>query len=160
VIERALAALATGTRVAGEVAPLLIETDRDLLADLDDVLANDRVPAGDVLGALRNLPPRWKPYHEYTVPKFVAEIGRLDDREPAEVLLALDVRTVGREHLVLLQLHHSGRARRVQAPGEHPGAGRPELCIHGLDVPHDRLQKLGRRRSIRVRLVDAEQVLR
>src|SRR5437660_12031738 len=46
VIERALAALATGTRVAGEVAPLLIATDRDLLADLDDVLANDRVPAG------------------------------------------------------------------------------------------------------------------
>jgi S-DNA-T family DNA segregation ATPase FtsK/SpoIIIE len=77
VIERAMAQLATGTKVAGDATSLLIETERDLLADLDEVLGNERVPAGDVLGALRNVAPRWKPYAEFTVPKLTAALKDL-----------------------------------------------------------------------------------
>ncbi|MEU0462489.1 hypothetical protein ABZ215_00635 [Amycolatopsis sp. NPDC006131] len=54
-----------------------IENDRDLLADLDTVLDDERLPAGDVLGALRSLAPGWKPYRDYTVPRFVAAVKKL-----------------------------------------------------------------------------------
>lgn len=74
IIERAMAQLDPGTRVAGDLPTRQIENDRDLLTDLDTVLESDRVPAGDVLGALRNLAPNWRPYRDYTVPAFAAAL--------------------------------------------------------------------------------------
>ena len=62
------------------------------------------------------------------------------------------------QHLAVADAHHRGRARRVQPAGEDPGAGRPELRVQGVEVAHDPLQHLGRRR-LAVGLVDAEQVL-
>ncbi len=38
------------------------EDSRDLLADLDTVLGNERVPAADVPALLRDLAPNWEPY--------------------------------------------------------------------------------------------------
>ncbi|PRX45340.1 S-DNA-T family DNA segregation ATPase FtsK/SpoIIIE [Prauserella shujinwangii] len=77
VIARAMGQLAPGTPVAGDRPAPQIEQDRDLLADLDTVLGTERVPAGDVLGALRNLAPRWRPYQDHTVPTFVAALKEL-----------------------------------------------------------------------------------
>jgi S-DNA-T family DNA segregation ATPase FtsK/SpoIIIE len=79
IIARAMAQLAPATPVAGD-RPMLrvVETERDLLDDLDEVLPQTgRVPAGDVLGALRNLAPKWKPYTELTVPTLVAALAEL-----------------------------------------------------------------------------------
>ena len=57
------------------------------------------------------------------------EIGRLDDGEAADVLLALGERAVGHEHVAVLRPHHRGGAGRVQAAGEHPGAGGLQLLV-------------------------------
>ena len=57
------------------------------------------------------------------------EVGRLDDRESADVLLALGERAVGHEHLAVLEPDHRGRAGRVQPAGEDPDAGRHHLVI-------------------------------
>jgi hypothetical protein len=81
-----------------------------------------------------------------------------DDPEPADVLLALGERPVGDEHVAAAGPQDRGRVRRVQAAGEHPGARGPHLGVHRVDVAHDRLEDLGRRR-VPVRLVDAQQVL-
>jgi S-DNA-T family DNA segregation ATPase FtsK/SpoIIIE len=35
-----------------------------------------------VLGALRNLAPKWKPYAEFTVPTLVAALGELGIKVP------------------------------------------------------------------------------
>ena len=86
------------------------------------------------------------------------QVGRPDDPEPADVLLALGERPVGDEHVAAVRPQHGGRVRRVQAAGEDPGARRLHLGVHRVDVAHDRLEDL-RRRRIPVRLVDAEQVL-
>src|SRR6266511_2741082 len=86
------------------------------------------------------------------------EIGRLDDREPADVLLALGERAVGGEHVAVPEPHHRGRARGVQASGEDPCAGGLELLVQGVEVPSHLLEDL-RRGRVPVRLVDAEQVL-
>ncbi|WP_216210591.1 cell division protein FtsK [Amycolatopsis aidingensis] len=77
VIARAMGLLGEGTPVAGDRPAPQIETERDLLADLDEVLGTERVPAGDVLGALRNLAPRWRPYADYTVPTLRADVKAL-----------------------------------------------------------------------------------
>jgi S-DNA-T family DNA segregation ATPase FtsK/SpoIIIE len=77
VIARAMGQLGEGTPTAGDRPTPQIERDRDLLADLDEVLGTERVPAGDVLGALRNLAPRWRPYADHTVPTFVAALKEL-----------------------------------------------------------------------------------
>ena len=84
IIARAMAQLAQGTPVEGD-RPMLVEviTDRDLLDDLVEVLPDvGRVPAGDVLGALRNLAPKWKPYAEYTVPGLVAALAEIGVKVP------------------------------------------------------------------------------
>src|SRR4029079_11577470 len=86
------------------------------------------------------------------------EIGGADDREPAEVLLALDIRAVGDQRLVPFLLHDRGRAGVVQAPGEHPHAGLLHLFAQGMDLAHDALQ-IDRRRRHAVGLVDTDQVL-
>src|SRR5689334_4190373 len=51
------------------------------------------------------------------------EIRRIDDRESAEMLFALDVWSVRRQHVIALQTKHRRRARIVQASREDPGAG-------------------------------------
>lgn len=78
VIERALSLLATGTRIEGQVPPLQIETDRDLLEDVAEVMGQgtERIPAGDLLGALRKHAPKWKPYRELNVPKLAAALKK------------------------------------------------------------------------------------
>ncbi|HYQ66161.1 MotA/TolQ/ExbB proton channel family protein [Actinophytocola sp.] len=75
IIDRAMDLLDPATPLAGRRPVLAIETSRDLLEDLDDVLDNDPVPAGEVIGALRTLAPNWRPYRDLTVPKLVAELS-------------------------------------------------------------------------------------
>src|ERR1700754_202381 len=87
------------------------------------------------------------------------EVGHPDDRESAEVLLALDVRPVGHEQVAVAHAHDRGGARRVQTCGEHPRPRLLHLPVHRLQLAHDRLEHLGRR-WVTVGLVDAEQVLR
>jgi S-DNA-T family DNA segregation ATPase FtsK/SpoIIIE len=64
VIARAVAQAAPGVR-AGAAAPAAIET-RDLLGDLDEVLAHERVRLADLPALLRDLAPAWGPYRTLT----------------------------------------------------------------------------------------------
>ena len=80
--------------------------------------------------------------------------------EAADVLLALDERPVGHEHVASPSARSTvavlGGCRppvNTQAPAAFISS------IERVDVAHDRLQDLGRRRRA-VGLVDAEQVLR
>src|SRR5689334_18500401 len=50
------------------------------------------------------------------------EIRRFDDREAADVLLALGVRAVGHPQVTVLQPDDGGRAGLVQAAAEYPDA--------------------------------------
>ncbi|RBM24203.1 hypothetical protein DI005_00775 [Prauserella sp. PE36] len=101
VIERAMGQLAPGTRREGQAAPLLIETDRDLLDDTAEVLGTttERIPAGDLLGALRKHAPKWKPYRDLTVPKLVealtaegVKVARTGNRNLIDPATVRDVR--------------------------------------------------------------------
>lgn len=74
IIDRAMDLLDPRTPVAGDRPTLAIDTSRDLLEDLDEVLDSDPVPAGEVIGALRTLAPTWRPYKDLTVPKLVAAL--------------------------------------------------------------------------------------
>src|SRR6185437_2390349 len=87
------------------------------------------------------------------------EVGRLDDGEPAQVLLAFGERAVGHQDLAVLAPQHGGRARGVQAAVEDPGTGVLGLLDHIGDALHDRAEHLGRRHGAAGRSVDAEQVL-
>ena len=78
--------------------------------------------------------------------------------EPADVLLALGVRTVGHQQLAVAQAHDGRRARRMQAAVEDPRAGGPGLLDQRVDIAHDAFQDF-RRRGSAIGLVDAEQVL-
>jgi S-DNA-T family DNA segregation ATPase FtsK/SpoIIIE len=60
-----------------------LEAVRDLLDDLDEVLDEDPVPAGEVIGALRTLAPTWRPYKDLTVPKLVAQLAEFGIKVPA-----------------------------------------------------------------------------
>jgi S-DNA-T family DNA segregation ATPase FtsK/SpoIIIE len=84
IIDRAMAQLSPGTPVHNDRPALrVVEVERDLLDDLGEVLPDTgRVPAGDVLGALRNLAPRWKPYAEFTVPTLVAALAEMGIKVP------------------------------------------------------------------------------
>src|SRR5262245_11087437 len=86
------------------------------------------------------------------------EVGRADDRQPADVLLALGVRPVGHQHLVAADAHDGRGARRVQPAGEDPRAGGLHLVLQGGDVARDPVE-VDRRRRVAVGLHDAEQVL-
>src|SRR5207237_2355605 len=86
------------------------------------------------------------------------EVGRLDDREPADVLFALRKRAVGRQHVAALDPDDGGRARGVQPTGEDPRACGLQLLADGIDVAHHVVQHLGRWR-VAVGLINAEQVL-
>src|SRR5262245_26485816 len=48
------------------------------------------------------------------------EIGRLDDGEAADVLLALGERTICHEHVAVTKLHDRCSTGRMQASGKHP----------------------------------------
>jgi S-DNA-T family DNA segregation ATPase FtsK/SpoIIIE len=84
IIDRAMGQLVAGTPVhADRPTARLVEVERDILDDLHEVLPDtERVPAGDALGALRNLAPKWKPYTEFTVPSFVAALAELGVKVP------------------------------------------------------------------------------
>ena len=74
------------------------------------------------------------------------QVGGLDDPEAAELLLGLGERTVGGDDLAALAADHRGGGRRVQAAGEHPGAGRLQLGVEGvhrLVRPLDLLRRTG-----------------
>src|SRR5688500_18130344 len=86
------------------------------------------------------------------------EVRRLDDREAAELLLALDERPVGDEHVVSRRAEHGGRARRMQPAGEHPASRRLEFLPDDADLAHHRLEDLGGRRRAVGGLIDADEV--
>lgn len=71
VIARAAAAVAPGTPVEATGAAPAIEA-RDLLADLDQVLGQERVRLADVPALLRKLAPAWPPYRDLTGVQFRA----------------------------------------------------------------------------------------
>jgi S-DNA-T family DNA segregation ATPase FtsK/SpoIIIE len=83
IIDRAMAQLARGTAVSGDRPLPQLETARDLLDDLDQVLDADPVPAGEVIGALRTLAPAWRPYKDLTVHKLVAALAEDGIKVPA-----------------------------------------------------------------------------
>ncbi len=83
IIERSMTQLAPGTPVAGDRPVPEVETSRDLLTDLDEILDSNPVPAGEVIGALRTLAPNWRPYKELTVPKLVAALAELRIKVPS-----------------------------------------------------------------------------
>ncbi|RSN32384.1 hypothetical protein DL990_20160 [Amycolatopsis sp. WAC 01416] len=57
---------------------------RDLIEDLATVMTGDEpVNAGDLVGALRNLDPGYKPYKELTKPKLVKELDALGIKPPS-----------------------------------------------------------------------------
>jgi hypothetical protein len=74
------------------------------------------------------------------------------------MLLALGEGTIGREHLAVVEPKHRGRAGSMEPAGEDPGTGRLQLLVHGIDVAHDRLERLARRQRS-FGLVQREQVL-
>jgi S-DNA-T family DNA segregation ATPase FtsK/SpoIIIE len=63
-IERSLEAIERrGKGLPGASSPRpAAEAPRELLADLDEVLSDERVPAADVPALLRDLAPDWGPY--------------------------------------------------------------------------------------------------
>jgi S-DNA-T family DNA segregation ATPase FtsK/SpoIIIE len=65
VIERAVAKAASGTRMAAGTPVPAIES-RDLLADLDSVVGQDRAKVADLPALLRDLAPTWGPYRTLT----------------------------------------------------------------------------------------------
>jgi S-DNA-T family DNA segregation ATPase FtsK/SpoIIIE len=83
IIDRAMTNLAAGTPTAGDRPVAPVDTSRDLLDDLDEVLATESVPAGQVIGALRTLVPTWRHYKALTVPKLVAELAALGVKVPS-----------------------------------------------------------------------------
>src|SRR6478672_9815437 len=85
------------------------------------------------------------------------EIGRFDDGESAEVLLAFHEWSVGHERVAILHANDGRRARWMQTAGEHPAARRLELPVQGREVLHDGAKHFGRRDRA-VGLVNAQQV--
>lgn len=65
VIARAVSNAAPGTPVGGGAPVPAIET-RDLLADLDSVLGDERLKLRDLVGLLRGLAPAWPRYQQMT----------------------------------------------------------------------------------------------
>src|SRR6476646_7417945 len=86
------------------------------------------------------------------------EVARAYDQAASDVLLALGVGPVGGQQLAVARAHDGGRAGRVQAAVEDPGAGRFDLVDERIDVAHDLIEHLGRGR-VPVGLVDAQQVV-
>src|ERR1700744_2045648 len=83
------------------------------------------------------------------------QVRRLDDPEPAEVLLGLGERPIGGDDLAALGPDHGGRGGVLKATGEHPGPGLPDLFVEARDAL---VGVLGRRGLEPVR-VNGQQVL-
>jgi hypothetical protein len=88
----------------------------------------------------------------------LVEVGGVDDVDPADVLLPLEVRTVGDEYVSFPHPDDGRGGRRVQSRGEHPDAGGPHLVVERGEVAHHPLEYLGWGRAA-IGLIDAEQVL-
>src|SRR4051812_32951959 len=87
------------------------------------------------------------------------EVGGLDDREAADVLLALGERAVGGQDLAVLRAQRRGGARLVQAAREDPDALVAHLLVDGGDVLDDLLELIARGGGALGGLDDGEQVL-
>src|SRR5438105_1299528 len=77
-------------------------------------------------------------------PEGGVEVVCPDHPEAADVLLAFGERAVGGEDLAVLDSDDGRGGRRMEPAAEHPGAGRLELGVEGVDVAIDRLHLLGR----------------
>ena len=86
------------------------------------------------------------------------QVGRLDDGEPAEVLLALGERAVGDQHVTVVRPQHGRRVGRVQARRRTP-TRRPPSCPGSTLPGHGRWWPAPPVPGGTVGLVDAEQVL-
>jgi S-DNA-T family DNA segregation ATPase FtsK/SpoIIIE len=79
IIHRGLAAIAErGRRLPGGHLDTPTVQERDLLADLDQVLSSEPVPAADVPALLRDHAPQWAPYRRLTgktLREQLAELG-------------------------------------------------------------------------------------
>lgn len=77
VIARAMDNLQPGTPVDGDGPTFEQPEERGLLDDLDAVLDNDPVPAGDVAARLRDHAPDWGPYQGLSRSQLVAQLADL-----------------------------------------------------------------------------------
>ncbi|KDN23213.1 FtsK/SpoIIIE domain-containing protein [Amycolatopsis rifamycinica] len=78
VIARAMAQLKPGTPVAGARPAQALETARDLLEDVADVLGDDeKAKATDVVARLRQLAPSYRPYQGLNADKLASQLGEL-----------------------------------------------------------------------------------
>ena len=68
-----MANVAPGTSVEASAPVAAIEA-RDLLADLDQVLGDDRVKLRDAVGLLRKLAPAWSRYERMTAKQLAADL--------------------------------------------------------------------------------------
>src|SRR5690625_919724 len=87
------------------------------------------------------------------------EVGRLDQGETTQVLLALDERTVGHQRVTAVVAYDRRDLGRLQSEVEHPRTGRLHLFGQCGQLGHHRVERLGRRWRA-VGLIDAEQILR
>jgi S-DNA-T family DNA segregation ATPase FtsK/SpoIIIE len=85
IIARALAAIAErGRLVPGDRAPApQIQTARDLLEDLDEVLGAEPVPSADVPALLSRLAPQWVPYRALTGKALRDQLAALGIKVPS-----------------------------------------------------------------------------
>lgn len=100
IIERAMEQINPQTRTHVDRPTLTPAMTRDLLTDLVELLGDDPVPAGEVVGALKTLAPNW--YAKWTVPKLVdalaeygvkvASTGNRFPVKPSEIRAARDLR--------------------------------------------------------------------
>ena len=87
------------------------------------------------------------------------EIRRLEDGDAADLLLALDERTVGRDDLATLVAQHGGGTRRRESAAEYPHAGGLHFLLDRMHVAHDSLQGVGRRLRAAGGITHGKQVL-
>jgi S-DNA-T family DNA segregation ATPase FtsK/SpoIIIE len=110
VIARAVANLAPGTRVAGEVRAPVEVVERDLLEDLDEVLGAERVRLADVPALLRDLAPDWAAYRPLT------------GKELRDLLSKEGVRTVKTGNVAYLDPQEVRRAVAERSTADPNGA--------------------------------------
>ena len=60
----------------------------------------------------------------------------------ATTMRSSSTRSIGREHLAVLESHYRGRARVIQTSGEDPCTGGLEFLVDGVDLAHNRFEDL------------------
>lgn len=84
IIKRSLAAMdRRGVRMVSGDGPPAIETARDLLEDLDEVLGDDVVPVADLPALLSRLAPEWVPYRRMTGKSLRVELAKRGVKVPS-----------------------------------------------------------------------------